>query len=77
MLLQSWVRELIDGFISFVASVLNRLRNVLNELIDLLLICRRGLGLGTDEGDQWLNALDKQSSLVLKVVLQASISRSC
>lgn len=77
MLLQSWVGKLIDGIVSFVASVLDRLRDILDELIYLLFFCRRRVGIGTYEGDQGLDALDKQSRLVFEVVLRTSIDRGC
>jgi hypothetical protein len=47
------------------------LRNVLDVLVDLLLFCRCGLRVGTDESDQWLDALNEKCCLVLKVVLFA------
>jgi hypothetical protein len=69
MFLQSRVGELIDSIVGLVASVINCLRDVLDVFVDLLFFCRCRLGVGTNEIDQWLNALNEKCCLVLEIIL--------
>jgi hypothetical protein len=69
MFLQSRVGELVDSIVGLVASVIDCLRDVLDVFVDLLLFCRRRLGVGTNEVDQGLNALNEKCCLVLEIIL--------
>lgn len=69
MFLQSRVGKLLHSIVGAVASVIDRARDVLYQLVDLLLLSWCGVGTGADEVDKWLDALNEESSLVFEVVL--------
>lgn len=78
MLLQRWVRELIDSLVSFVAGIINCLRDILNVFVNSLLVCGRGVRVGANEVDEGLDTLDKEGCLIFKIVLRvASIGCGC
>ena len=70
MLLQSGAGEILDSIVCSVSSILNGMRDILNVVFDLLVVGGIGHGIGADEIDQGLDALDKESGLIFEVILQ-------
>jgi len=73
MLLQSRIGHLVHSIVRLVSGVIDRLRNVLDVLVDLLLIGGRRLGVRADQVDQWLDALNEEGCLIFEVVLPSSM----
>lgn len=70
MLLESRAGKLLDGVVGSVSSVLDRTRDVLDVVVDLLFIGGAGNRVGADEVDQRLDALDEKGGLIFEVILQ-------